>query len=97
MADQPARGLPDTETPVARPTPASPVDAAAVAAVIDELAPLVQRDGGEVALAGVVGQTVQLRMVGGCSGCPSAVQTMSVGIERILKDRVAGVGSVVAV
>jgi len=44
-------------------------------------------------VAGVVSVT----LTGACGTCPSSTRTLKVGVERILKDRVAGVTGVVQV
>jgi Fe-S cluster biogenesis protein NfuA len=53
-------------------------------------------DGGDLVLLGVDDGVVNLQMVGACGGCPLSMMTLKAGIERILKDRVPGVESVVA-
>ena len=65
--------------------------------VIEIIRPAIQADGGDIELveidepAGVV--TVEL--TGACVSCPASTVTMKAGIERIMKDRVPGVTSVV--
>ena len=65
--------------------------------VIEIIRPAIQADGGDIILrevdeeAGVV--TVEL--TGACVSCPASTVTMKAGIERIMKDRVPGVTSVV--
>jgi Fe-S cluster biogenesis protein NfuA len=72
------------------------IDVDALNEALDYLRPALQADGGDVLLAGVNGGTVNLTLVGACGGCPISETTVTVGIERILKDRVAGVTEVVA-
>jgi Fe-S cluster biogenesis protein NfuA len=76
---------------------AVPVDLAALADTIEYIRPALQADGGDIVLLGVEGGTVNLQLVGACGGCPMATLTLTVGVERILKDRVPGVTEVVAV
>ncbi len=73
--------------------------AVAVAEVIDQLRPVVQLDHGDVELAGVdeASGVVTLALTGACVGCASADGDLRAGIERILRDRVPTVTSVVAV
>ena len=40
---------------------------------------------------------VRVRLKGACGGCPMAALTLKQGIEKILKEKVSGVTSVVAV
>ncbi|MBU0718012.1 MAG: NifU family protein [Planctomycetes bacterium] len=68
-----------------------------VAAVLDQIRPNLQADGGDLELidvdeAGVV--TVQLQ--GACHGCPSASITLAMGVERYLKEQVPEVKRVVS-
>ena len=54
-----------------------------------------QYDGGDLILEGVDEDgTVNLTLVGACSGCPMSMMTLTAGIERILMDRVPGVTAV---
>jgi Fe-S cluster biogenesis protein NfuA len=39
---------------------------------------------------------VTVKLTGACHGCPMAQQTLKQGVERYLKDKVAGVTSVVS-
>ncbi len=58
----------------------------AVAAIIDELRPTLQRDGGDCDLLGVDGNQVRVRMKGACSGCQLASLTLR-GLEAKLTER----------
>ena len=69
-----------------------------VAAVIDQLRPIVQGDGGDIELVGVDADgVVQVRLHGACVGCPSASMTLSMGVERNLKNQVPEVTRVVCI
>jgi len=62
---------------------------------LDEVRPMLQRDGGDVELVGVNDEGVVLvKLRGACSGCPSSTITLRQGIERTLKERVPGVTAV---
>lgn len=74
----------------------SDIDVDVLNEALDYLRPALQADGGDVILAGVNGGTVNLTLVGACGGCPISETTVTVGIERILMDRVPGVLEVVA-
>ncbi len=66
--------------------------------VLEEVVrPAVQRDGGDIAFAGFENGVVQLYMLGSCSGCPSALATLKMGVETLLKDMVPEVTEVVAI
>ncbi len=65
---------------------------------LEYIRPALQYDGGDLILTGVDEDgTVNLNLVGACSGCPMSMMTLTSGIERILMDRVPGVTSVNAV
>ena len=60
-----------------------------VAAVIDAVRPMAQGDGGDIELVGVDPDgVVRVRLHGACVGCPSSAMTLTMGIERNLKDQV---------
>ena len=43
-------------------------------------------DGGNVKLVGIDGPIVKLELEGACGSCPSSTTTMTMGIERALKE-----------
>jgi Fe-S cluster biogenesis protein NfuA len=69
-----------------------------VQAALNEIRPMLQRDGGDVELVEVRenGQ-VLVRLQGACSGCPGAAMTLKMGVERVLKEKVKGVTEVLHV
>lgn len=69
-----------------------------VAAVLDNIRPALQRDGGDVELVEVDTQgIVKVRLKGACGGCPMAAMTLKNGIERTLKESIPEVKEVVSV
>lgn len=67
-----------------------------VAAVIDALRPMLQADGGDIQLVDVDDEgVVTVRLRGACVGCPSAAITLTMGVERNLKQHVPEVKRVV--
>ncbi len=67
-----------------------------VAAVIDAVRPMAQRDGGDIELVDVnLDGVVRVRLHGACVGCPSSALTLTMGIERNLKDQIPEVTRVV--
>lgn len=76
--------------------PDGPIDEAKLQEALDYIRPAVQADGGDLVLLGTEGGTVNIQMVGACGGCPLSMMTLKAGIERILIDRVPGVGEVQA-
>ena len=66
--------------------------------VIEKIRGHLQSHGGDVELVDVTEDgTVQVRLQGACEGCPMAQQTMSMGIERMLKEEIPEVQAVLAV
>lgn len=66
--------------------------------VLDLIRPAVQSDGGDVELVDISDDgVVQVRLHGACVGCPSSTMTLQTGIERNLKQRIAGITGVEAV
>lgn len=68
-----------------------------VQAVIDQIRPMLQRDGGDVELVGVEGGVVKVRLRGACKGCPMSQMTLKNGIEKFLKQQVPEVDRVESV
>lgn len=75
----------------------SKVDRTKVEEVIEIIRPAIQADGGDISLVDVDddGGVVTVELHGACVSCPASTVTMKAGIERIMKDRVPGVTSVV--
>lgn len=68
-----------------------------VESVLGNIRMQLQSHGGDVELVDVDDQgVVSVRLVGACQGCPGAVMTLRLGIERILR-QVPGVTGVEAV
>jgi Fe-S cluster biogenesis protein NfuA len=68
-----------------------------VKAILDDVRPALQADGGDVELVEVDDQgIVKVRLQGACSGCPMASMTLKNGIERALKEAIPEVKEVVA-
>ena len=66
--------------------------------VLEQIRPNLQADGGDMEYVGVDDDgVVSLELLGHCAGCPMSQLTLSMGIERILKEHVPGVTRVVAV
>ena len=68
-----------------------------VEAVINEIKPLLQADGGDIELVGVEGGVVKVRLRGACAGCPGAQMTLKMAVERRLKAKVPEVERVESV
>jgi Fe-S cluster biogenesis protein NfuA len=69
-----------------------------VTEVIDMIRPRLQNDGGDIALVAIdPDNTVKVRLQGACRGCPGAMMTLKMGVERLMKQQVPEVKEVVAV
>jgi Fe-S cluster biogenesis protein NfuA len=69
-----------------------------VEAVLKEIRPSLQADGGDVLLVDVAEDgVVKVKLTGACGGCPMSQMTLKMGIERRLKERLPQVKSVVSV
>ena len=70
----------------------------AVQRVIDRIRPNLQADGGDVELIDVTDDgVVKVRLTGACHGCPMAQLTLKNGIEKIVKQEIPTVKSVISV
>lgn len=63
--------------------------------VLDEMRPYLVQDGGNVAISEIDGPVVRLELQGECGTCPSSTQTMKMGLERKLKERIPEIQEVV--
>ncbi|HEV3117057.1 MAG TPA: NifU family protein [Gemmataceae bacterium] len=54
----------------------------------EELIPMLQMDGGDIELLDITDGVVRVRMHGACSGCPSTIMAVVMGIEQELRRRV---------
>lgn len=63
-----------------------------VQAVLDQIRPALQADGGDVELVDVTDDgIVKVHLVGACAGCPMSQLTLSNGVERVLKEQIPAV------
>ena len=68
-----------------------------VEAILAQVRPALQSDGGDVELVDVNEGVVSLKLKGACAGCPMATMTLRLGIERVLKEQIPEVKEVIAV
>ena len=76
--------------------PASEVERR-IQAVLEEIRPFVQGDGGDIIYAGYEDGVVRVVLQGSCSGCPSSTMTLKMGIEARLKETCPEVRELVAI
>ena len=69
--------------------------------VLDELRPYIEMDGGYLEFVAIdylkEGPIVMVRMLGACAGCAMSAQTMTMGIEKLIKERFPEVKHVISV
>ncbi len=69
-----------------------------VNAALAEIRQILQRDGGDLELAGITDDNiVQVRLQGHCVGCPGAQMTLRMIVEQVLQEAVPEVKGVQAV
>jgi Fe-S cluster biogenesis protein NfuA len=69
-----------------------------VLAILNEIRPSLQQDGGDCELVDVTKDgVVKVRLKGACAGCPMSQMTLKMGIEAAIKERVPEVREVEAV
>jgi len=58
-----------------------------VAQALEQVRPMLQNHGGDVELVAVrLPDTVDIRLVGACHGCPASGQTLTEGVERAIRE-----------
>ena len=64
----------------------------------NDIRPFLQADGGDIELVSVEKDgTVKVKLQGACAGCPGAQFTMTMGVERLLKEKIPDIKKVIAV
>ena len=63
--------------------------------VLDEMRPYLIQDGGNVKIDEIDGPVVRLQLEGACGTCPSSTQTMKMGLERGLRERIPEIQEVI--
>ncbi len=65
---------------------------------LDQIRPILQRDGGDLEFVELTeDNVVKVRLQGHCAGCPGATMTLKAVIEKILKENFPEVKAVEAV
>jgi Fe-S cluster biogenesis protein NfuA len=63
--------------------------------ILEEMRPYLIQDGGNVAISEIDGPVVKLELQGACGTCPSSTQTLKMGLERGLKERIPEIQEVI--
>lgn len=65
-------------------------DVEAASAALEPVRPYLHEHGGEVEVLGVEHGVVRVRLLGSCSGCTSAAETLRHGVEEALRENLPG-------
>ncbi len=65
-----------------------------VEAVLEKLRAYLQADGGDVELVDIRDDVVYVKLTGACGTCPSATQTLKLGIEKAIMEKIPEIKSV---
>ena len=69
--------------------------------VLDEIRPYIEADGGYLEYVAIdylkEGPIVMVRMLGACAGCAMSAQTLTMGIEKLVKEKFPEVIQVLSV
>jgi Fe-S cluster biogenesis protein NfuA len=72
------------------------ISTAEVETALNRLRPYARSHGGDIELVAIDGPDVRVRLKGACVGCPSSTVTLKQGVERALREEVAGFGDLIA-
>ena len=75
-----------TATPPTNPPVAN--DEEKIKAILEEIRPYLQRDGGDCEFVSYENKVVSLKLHGACGTCPSSLMTLRMGIENALREQV---------
>ena len=70
---------------------------AEIEAALDTIRPYIQMDGGDVEFVDYTDGVVHVKLQGACKGCPMSQMTLTMGVEKALKQRVPEITKVEAV
>lgn len=71
------------------------ISAAQVEAALDRVRPALAAHSGNIELVRIEGANVHVRLKGNCLGCPISEMTLKYGVERVLREEVAGFGELI--
>jgi Fe-S cluster biogenesis protein NfuA len=70
---------------------------ASLRAVLEKVRPFLQMDGGDIELVAIEDKNAMVRLKGACSGCPSAIYTLKMGVEQAIRREVPEFGELIQV
>lgn len=65
-----------------------------VQAILEEIRPYIQSDGGDIELVKIEDQVVYVRLNGACIGCPSSMMTLKGGVETRIREDIPEIEAV---
>jgi len=69
-----------------------------ITTAINEVRPYLKADGGDVELVDLMpDNTVKVRLMGACDGCPFSVMTLKAGIEQAIRNKFPEMKELVAI
>jgi Fe-S cluster biogenesis protein NfuA len=69
-----------------------------ITSAINEVRPYLKADGGDVELVDLMpDNTVKVRLMGACDGCPFSVMTLKAGIEQAIRNKFPEMKELVAI
>src|SRR5438552_18636884 len=81
--------------PIQPGAPAATVsDEEKIKAILEEIRPYLQRDGGDCEFVSYENKIVNLKLHGACGTCPSSLMTLRMGIENAIREQVPEVQAV---
>jgi Fe-S cluster biogenesis protein NfuA len=66
-------------------------------AVLEKVRPFLQMDGGDIELVAIEDKNALVRLKGACSGCPSAIYTLKMGVEQAIRRELPDFGELLQV
>jgi len=69
-------------------------DVEKIKAILEEIRPYLQRDGGDCEFVSYENRVVNLKLHGACGTCPSSLMTLRMGIENAIREQVPEVQAV---
>ena len=64
---------------------------------LETIRPFLNKDGGDIELVDVKAETVSVKLIGNCNGCPMSFSTMKLGVENTIKQHAPEILEVVSV
>jgi len=64
---------------------------------LETIRPFLNKDGGDIELVDVKAETVFVKLIGNCNGCPMSFSTMKLGVVNTIKQHAPEILEVVSV